>query len=110
VGIFLGYVNGSYANQMTYSIGLSSFPYSVAVIDFNSDSILDIIVANYGNNKLGVLLGYNDGTFTNIILFSMEYGTRPFSVVVGDFNSDRKVDLVVANNGTDSLRIFSQTC
>jgi hypothetical protein len=110
VGIFIGCGNGSFSNQTTYSTGSSSFPYSVAVIDFNNDTILDIVVANYGNNKLGVLLGYGDGTFANIILFSMEYGSHPFSVVVGDFNSDRKVDLAVANNGTDSLSIFLQTC
>jgi hypothetical protein len=110
LGIFLGYGNGSITNQTKYSTGLSSSPYSVAVGDFNNDTILDIVIANYGNNKLGIFLGRGNGTFASIMLFSMAYGSRPFSVMVGDFNSDRKLDIAVANNGTDSLNIFSQTC
>jgi hypothetical protein len=108
VGIFLGYGNGSFTNQTTYPT--DSFPSSVAVEDFNNDTILDIAVSNHGSDNVGVLLGYGDGTFENMIRFSMEYGSGPFSVVVGDFNNDRKLDFAVANNGTDSLQIFLQTC
>jgi len=82
----------------------------LAVSDFNNDTILDIIVANYGNNKLGVFLGHGDSTFTYVMLFPMKYGSHPFSLIVGDFNSDQKMDVAVANNGTDSLNIFLQTC
>jgi hypothetical protein len=110
VGIFLGRDNGTFTNQTTYPTGWYSFPYSVAVGDFNNDTVLDIVVANYGISNLGVLLGYGNGTFASIILFHLDYGSYPFSVVVGDFNSDRKLDLAVANNGTDSLYILLQTC
>jgi hypothetical protein len=110
VGIFHGYGNGSFLNQRMYSTGSGSYPYSVAVGDFNNDTILDIIVANYGTNNLCVLLGLGNGTFASLILFSMNYGSHPFSVVVGDFNSDKKLDFAVANDGTDSLNIFLQTC
>jgi hypothetical protein len=90
VGIFLGYGNGCFANQTTYSTGLGSYPHSAAVGDFNSDTIPDIVVANYQMNNLGVHLGRGNGTFASIILFPMEYGSHPFSVVVVDFNSDKK--------------------
>jgi hypothetical protein len=108
VGIFIGYGNGSFENQTTYLTGAE--PYSVAVGDFNNDTILDIVVANQGTNNLGVLLGHGNGMFESVMLVSMNYGSRPFSVVVGDFNNDRKLDLAVANNGTDSLNILLQTC
>jgi hypothetical protein len=108
VGIFLGYGNGSFANQVTYSAG--SYPYSVAVSDFNNDNQLDIVVANHGTNNLAVFLGHGNGTFANAILFSLSYASGPFSVVVGDFNNDRKPDFAVANDGTDSLSILLQTC
>jgi hypothetical protein len=110
VDIFLGYGNGSFTNQTTYSLNSDSDPYSVAVSDLNNDAILDIVVANYAANSLGVFLGYGDGTFTNATLLSLEYGSQPFSVVIGDFNSDKKMDFAVANNGTDSLNILLQTC
>jgi predicted nucleotidyltransferase len=110
VGVFFGNGNGFFANQTTYSTDLYSFPYSVVVGDFNNDTRLDIAVTNYGANYLGILLGQDQGTFATQILFPMNYGSQPFFFVVGDFNNDRKLDFAVANNGTDSLHIFLQTC
>jgi hypothetical protein len=108
VGIFLGYGNGTFSNQTTYLTG--SEPKFVAVSDFDNDTILDIVVANYGSNNLGIFRGHGDGTFAEMIPVPLEYGSRPFSVLVGDFNNDQKLDLAVANNGTDSLQILLQTC
>ena len=110
ISVFLGYGNGSFENQTTYSTGSNSSPYSVAVGDFNSDTILDIVVANYGTNHLDVLLGYGDGTFGNLTSWSLAYDDNPFFVVIDDFNSDNKLDFAVANEGSDSLKIFLQTC
>jgi hypothetical protein len=106
VDVFFEYDNGSFVNQITYTTG--SYPLSVAVDDFNNDIILDIVVVNYVSNNLGVFLGNGDGTFTKMTLFPLEYGSGPFSVLVGDFNNDRKLDFAVANNGTDSLHILLQ--
>jgi hypothetical protein len=108
VGVFLGYGDGSFANQTTYST--DEEPKSIAVADLNNDSILDIVVANYGSNNLGVFLGHGDGTFAKMIRVPLEYGSRPFMILVGDFNNDGKLDFAVANNGTDSLQILLQTC
>ena len=87
-----------------------SSPYFVVVVDFDNDNILDIIVANYGTNTVDILRGYGDGSFTSPIVFPLKYGSHPFAVVVGDFNSDKKLDFAVANEGTDNLNIFVQTC
>ena len=108
VGILLGYGNGSFRSQTTYRI--DSHPCSVAVGDFDNDSIPDIIVANYDSNTLIVLLEYHSGLFANRAIIQLEFGSHPFSVVVGDFNNDRKLDFTVANSGTDSLQIYLQTC
>ncbi|CAF4556191.1 unnamed protein product [Rotaria sp. Silwood2] len=110
VGVFLGYGNGSFGNLMTYPTGSYSTQYSLAVGDMNNDTMLDIVVANYDNNNLGVFIGHGNGTFANIIVFPLDYESNPFSIVVGDFNNDRKLDIAVANNGTDSLNILLQTC
>ncbi|CAF3788952.1 unnamed protein product [Rotaria sp. Silwood1] len=110
VGIILGYGNGSFGNVMPYSTGSSSSRYSVAVGDINNDTLEDVVIVNYDHNTLGVFLGYGNGTFASIILFPLEYGSNPFSIVIGDFNNDRKLDIAVANSGTDSLNILLQTC
>jgi hypothetical protein len=108
VGILFGYGNGLFTHQTTYSTGLNSQPYSVAVGDFNYDTFLDIIVANYGTSNVGIFLGYGNGTFEDLINYPIGNGSLPFSVSVGDFNNDRKLDFAVANNGTDNLEIFLQ--
>ncbi|CAF1238509.1 unnamed protein product [Adineta ricciae] len=111
IGIFFGDGNGSFSsNQTTYSTGPSSNPSSLAVDYFNHDANLDIIIVSYDNNKFGVFLGRGDGTFDNMMPYSMSYGSHPFSVVTGNFGQDGKVDFAVANQGTDSLSIYVQTC
>ena len=108
VGILLGYGNGSFGNQTTYPTGF--YPHCVAVGDFDNDGMSDIIVAVYGASSVLVLFGYHSGTFADRVLIQLEFGSHPFSVLVGDFNNDRKFDFTVANSGTDSLQIYLQTC
>ena len=108
MGVFLGHGNGSFTNQTTYST--DSRPHFIAVSDFNNDTFLDVVVANYESNSLGLFLGHGDGTFAEQTPLSLDYGSHPFMVLVGDLNNDRKVDFAVANDGTDSLRILLQTC
>ncbi|CAF1501646.1 unnamed protein product, partial [Adineta ricciae] len=110
IAVFLGYAGGSFRNRTTYSTGSSSSPYSVSVGYFNNDTYLDIIVANYNNNKVGVFLGHGDGIFDIVMLYSMPYGSHPSSLVITDFNRNGKIDFAVINNGTDSLSIYLQTC
>jgi hypothetical protein len=110
VGVYIGYGNGSFSSQNTLTTGSSSQPYAVALVDFDNDTIIDIIVANYGSNDVGVLRGLGNGIFAVPMMFSNGYGSHPFSVVIGDFNNDRKVDFAVANDGFDNLNILLQTC
>ncbi|CAF4518612.1 unnamed protein product [Rotaria socialis] len=63
VGVFLGFGNGSFASRVTYSTGSYSYPRHVAIYDFNNDLLLDIAVANYSRNNIGILRGQGNGTF-----------------------------------------------
>ena len=83
----IGYGNGCFTNQTIYQT--DSEPKFVSVGDFNNDQILDIAIANYGSNTLGVFIGHGNGTFTEMIPVPLEYGSRPFSVLVADFNNDQ---------------------
>ena len=47
VGVFLGYGNGTFSSQTTYSTRRGSTPYDVVVGDLNNDGRLDIVVALY---------------------------------------------------------------
>ncbi|CAM4977548.1 unnamed protein product [Rotaria socialis] len=82
VGVFLGFGNGSFASRVTYSTGSYSYPRHVAIYDFNNDLLLDIAVANYSRNNIGILRGQGNGTFLEtphpFILF-MKFFTKPSS-------------------------------
>ncbi|CAF1192917.1 unnamed protein product [Adineta ricciae] len=110
ISIFFGQPNGSFLSQTILTTGLKSEPYSISVGDFNQDTLLDIIVMNNGVNNVYVFLGYGNGTFKGLTVFSIGFGSLPISLAVGDFNNDEKLDFAIANEGTDNLKIILQTC
>ncbi|CAF4366284.1 unnamed protein product, partial [Adineta steineri] len=70
LGIFLRQNNTTFRDQITYSTGSGSLPYTVCVGDFNHDQHIDIAVANYGANNIGIFLAKGNGTFMTQITFS----------------------------------------
>ncbi|CAF1569180.1 unnamed protein product, partial [Rotaria sordida] len=106
VSILLRYDRGALKNGITFTPSTGAHLRSVAVSDFNNDSLLDIVVANYGSNNLGVILGYGNGTFGNEMIFSTGLKSHPYSITINDFNKDGQVDIAVVNRGTKSLSTF----
>lgn len=94
--------------KKTYST--DSAPQFVAIADFDNDSFLDIIVVISDISTVGIFLGYGNGTFADLLKFPLEYGSLPFSCIVGDFNKDTKLDFAVVNEASDNLQIYLQTC
>ncbi|PYM11356.1 MAG: hypothetical protein DME18_14190, partial [Verrucomicrobia bacterium] len=102
IAVLVGKDNATFETLKTYGAGTR--PVSVAVGDFNGDGKLDLAAANtgsypyYTNGSVSVLLGDGNGTFQTATNFKV--GTCPSCVAMGDFNSDGKLDLAVANQGT----------
>jgi hypothetical protein len=110
IGVFLGNGTSTFSSQMTYSTGDHSQPYSVAVGDFNNDTLLDIAVASYGVSSVGFFLGYGNGSFMSQQIFGTGFGSNPFGLAVGDVNNDRLTDIVATNNGYGNIDILMKTC
>jgi hypothetical protein len=78
----------------------------VTVGDLNHDNRLDIVVANYGTDTVGVLLGHGDGTFEDQITFYTGHSFRPYVVVVDDFNRDNQLDIATSFHNFNEVGIL----
>src|SRR5262249_56724322 len=65
----------------------------------------DLVVANFGSSNVSVLLGNGDGTFQTAV--NVPIRGHPYSVAVGDFDRDGRLDLAVANRDGNAVSILS---
>ncbi|CAF2069239.1 unnamed protein product [Rotaria magnacalcarata] len=89
---------------MTYAAG--SLPYSVNFGDFNSDNRLDIVVVNSGNPNMGIFFGYGNGNFPAQVTYSVSPLISPYSVAVGDFNNDNRLDTALSDRSGSSFGVL----
>ncbi len=77
-------------------------------VDSNGVTVapVDLVIANATTNNVAVLLGNNDGTFTEAPGSPYAAGTNPSSVVVADLNGDGNLDFAVTNKGDNSISFF----
>ncbi|OGX82004.1 hypothetical protein BEN47_05125 [Hymenobacter lapidarius] len=92
---------GTFAPVVTYDSG-GSYPQDVAVGDVNGDGRPDIVVATGNNASVGVLLNSATapGTFPAAATTYATGNDGAFSVVLGDVNGDRRLDIVTGNYQT----------
>jgi hypothetical protein len=99
VGVVFGYGDGTFGSLMTYSNQTYTYIFFLVAGDFNNDDHLDLTAQDYwGYDKIGVLLGSVDGTFTAQTGSNSTSCYRPSSFAVGDFDSDGHLDLAVTNS------------
>jgi hypothetical protein len=83
----------------------------LATGDFNRDGIADIVKATLADGKstgqyvLSVQLGQADGTFRNVASHH-PIGRDPRALVVGDFNGDSNLDVIVGDRGGTLLEFL----
>jgi len=102
----------SFAPQVTFVVGVFSNAYSVAVGDFNGDGRPDLVVTDYLNHSVSVLLnttavGATVPSFAPQVFFGV--GVNPSSVAVADVNGDGRPDLIVTNRNDDTVSVLMNT-
>ena len=88
--------DGSFGPPSVYT-----FPYNfqlgggIAAGDINGDGKADAVVGMYGSGTGAIFFGNGDGTFQPYIEFDVFSGAN--TMLLADFNNDKKLDLEVAN-------------
>jgi len=78
-------------NRAIFATGDS--PEGVALADMNGDGQMDLIVADYYDMKVSILLGQPDGSFSSKHDYPLSDVCQ--GIVTGDFNRDGKMDVAV---------------
>jgi hypothetical protein len=103
------------ASAQSYVFGEAVFPagqqpQSIATGDLNGDGILDLVVVNQADSTLNIYLGQPNGSFTlatypagpdsvdSVSSHGTFKGSFPTWVILGDFNNDGVLDVVVDNS------------
>jgi Flp pilus assembly secretin CpaC len=104
VSILLGNGDGSFLAQKAYTTG--SGPVGIIAAAFTGTNP-DLAVADESANNVDVLIGNGDGTFTAPI--TLPTGNSPIAVAGADLNGDGSIDLVTANNASNTVSVTLNT-
>jgi hypothetical protein len=99
----------TFAAQQTFAVG--NLPESVVAADFNGDGRPDLAVDNQ-TSTVSVLLNTTPGGATTPTFATQQtfmVGNTSFFLAVGDFNGDGRPDLVVSNNGDNTVSVLLNT-
>jgi uncharacterized delta-60 repeat protein/uncharacterized repeat protein (TIGR02059 family) len=95
----------SFANKVNFSAGAN--PNSVTSADVDGDGKADLIVANLNADTVSVLKNTSaNGTIGFASPVPYATGDRPYSVTSADIDGDGKADLIVANDGSDTVSVL----
>ena len=92
LGVFLGNGDGTFQTAINYVVPSAS---SVAIGNLTSGKKPALVVSSYSDGTLWVLLNKGKGIFQVSGIYSTDNG--PQSVVLADFNGDKKLDFAVGN-------------
>ena len=114
--VFLGNCDGTFQNQAPVrQFGLGDIAGGLTLVDVNGDGKLDLVTSSVvefnteqsgvqPGNLVSVLWGDGKGNFSPARVF--RGGPSMYSLALADLNGDSKLDIITANQDTDSVSVF----
>ncbi len=108
ITVLLGKGDGTFGPPSTFAAG--SFPFYIAIADFNQDGNPDLAISNYpatasATGSVAVLLGDGRGGFAAPVMYPA--GKGPTTIVADDFTGDGIPDIVVLDSGLDANPVWT---
>ena len=98
---------GGFTTGPTAAAGApGSAPRYIVAGKFNDDSDPDLLVSNFNDGTVSILLGAAGATFSQPQGSPVDIGTAAGASVLGDFNADGLQDLAVVNLAQDNVSIL----
>jgi type II secretory pathway component GspD/PulD (secretin) len=99
--------DGTFQPATTFATGTAPVSVVAAAFHSSTSSNLDLAVANQGDNSISIFQGNGNGTFaTPSTLLQLPNGYAPAGMVATDVNADGFADLIVADQGNNSVSVF----
>jgi hypothetical protein len=97
--------------SLAHTYSLAEPGYAIATADFNGDGNLDPFVVHTDPSSqhwgYSVLLGNGDGSFQPPAFLAQDVTTQSYSLVVADFNGDRRPDIALSLGGLSGNQTFA---
>jgi hypothetical protein len=117
VNRYLNNGHGLFTPEPLVPAAAGTFPYGVAIGDFNGDGRPDLVTANQNvdhSGSVSVLVNNGRGGYAAQVVqdqeqFSGEEFAGYGGIAAGDLNGDGRSDFAITNGGADSMTVFIAT-
>jgi hypothetical protein len=93
--------SGTFPSDSVYDVG--SDPRYAYGGDLNGNGNIDLVVSNYADNNVTVLINNGSGNFVDSIY---SVGTNPRGLYGCDLDDDGDMDLAIINQGSDDVSVY----